>query len=453
MPRSLRKLWLSCAWQFIGLLVLAVLVALVYWRSHCLHKDDYQTSVTKLTAASLQSFRLRLSESNSEIELAQDGKAVRDVGALAAAPFGLEKQASFKGTLNKYLAVAKGLTAAFRSRRDDLLAQFQTEHGGALRSLPMSAVGVVSTNSNWRWRFSDLEYQALAARKNVDFWLNLQRTLPSKGCFAPQMTTEIIVTGDGKPDAKQPLVERIIGQSLAEGMLMAKQSPGKDELPVPAEAKAQMQAYFATALREIAASAAVTNSPTTVEQLLNTKSENLNCELSEVVQGELGGLWLLGYYRWFEIIFWVWFGVMTNGLIIHGYFLVGANRGSIYEPRESLRVLAKLFYAPLLALALFFLATFISAGQEAIALGSSSPVQLGFAFVLGLFPNQAYQLLKDLATRWFSEKIRAGATRKAEPKPIAAKIATGDEVTGSKPNIERLKNNVVNIATACLESQ
>ena len=139
-----------------------------------------------------------------------------------------------------------------------------------------------------------------------------------------------------------------------------------------------------------------------------------HAELENLVLGNPGFFWTMGRYRWLEVLLLAVLGVMVRRLL--DFSLVYARlRRRIYQgnrepptfwnPRESVKTLMYLLFTPPLALAVVwaFTATDLLA-EDAVRLGDTvSHGIIVVAFLLGLFPNVAYDVLNRVVQGVFGD--------------------------------------------------
>lgn len=187
------------------------------------------------------------------------------------------------------------------------------------------------------------------------------------------------------------------------------------------------------------------------------RNANLTDGLRGLALAELSGFWFFGHWRWFEVIFWTWAGVLTQTLVNYGAFMVGAHpRGDEWEPMESLRNLSKLFYAPLLSIVVIWTLVQTSILDTATIDGNHLALTVALAFVLGLFPNIAYRIARDVARAVFQEtsitkrdggggkQKRKGPGDEDGPAPSGSPKSPRSPRRGS-PSIATLKRNVTGL--------
>ncbi len=170
-------------------------------------------------------------------------------------------------------------------------------------------------------------------------------------------------------------------------------------------------------------------------------------DLLEFSTDEISFFWIFGYMVWVEVVLLTWLGVLTEGMTRLGASYVGRDDGSIWNPRESLRTFLKFVYAPALTIVVIWTFFFTDLIEFESPLAEGGIVYFVFiAFVLGLFPNLGYSLLKKLAEAVFREtSIAQKPKRKStvivrEPRTLpieSTKPPSFDEMK------ERMKRHVV----------
>lgn len=456
----------SAIFQFVALGLAALAIGGLYLASHHLGHTAYFQSVSGLVSASLQTYQLALDPQTNEVRLTQAGQPIASVENLSPGPFALEKFASFQGTLAKYQAVAATINGAYARHHDAVMSVLRPDPSRPFFYAPLAHFGV--TGSDAGKRLTHAERERLNALRSETFRTAARTLLLSAPTFDPHATATMdFDSGDRAPKAYSAFLREVrlgVDEFVRGGTVSA--PVGTDDA---------IRAYFQHAFEQISRATLESTERSVVPQgteahsllgllpprpraeatdlnaLLSHLNERLRYELLLVVHGETSALWLMGRFRWFEIVFWVWFGVLTKALIDQGMILVGANR-VVFQPREILRIFAKLFYAPLLALALFFLASFIGAANEAVELGRSSAAALGMAFVLGLFPNTAFRLLREVSTKLFREDLST-REKTQSPLPVRKPVVTdaSHRAQGAVYRLDQLQRNVAAHVTGPLQ--
>jgi hypothetical protein len=186
-------------------------------------------------------------------------------------------------------------------------------------------------------------------------------------------------------------------------------------------------------------------------------ARNLTTVLRNSIKNGVNGehdsiFWLIGFWKWFEIAIWTCFGVFAKSLYEYGTHAIGRPaKNEVFEPRESWRILARLLYAPLLALVFFWLAVGTGLVNAPTFLVNYTLASLSVAFVIGLFPNTIYRLLTNI----FSQLLKggeapdpssdsAGALVKVSPKrPLGS--------AGALPDFASLANHIADLVVAPLK--
>ncbi len=397
-----------------------------------------------------RTYGLQRSADGKRIVLAQGGKPLTlSEGSLPKAPFGLESMASFQGALAEQQGFADLISGYYGRRKEAVLAMFDNPGHGSMR-IPVRSLGVDSADLEseiTREQYDQFagysldEFAEVAARSIAD-------GVPWSATNRP--TLELAATGSD-----------IVDRGIAVGARMAGGIPGGPSgEALPAEVREKIHEYFATWPSALGRQLAPSTNDTfgirdalSLDMLLQSLSDRLAVQLESVAMAETGSFWLLGRYRWWEIIFWVLFGVLVNALIGLSPAVKGPGSGARWEPRETVLVFGKLFYAPILALAVFFLAGQFGLGAfEMEELGRSSPAILGVAFILGLFPNTTWRIIRDLCTRLFREDLQGSP----KSRPVSRRTVTVSSTVsdrGGKPayTVQDLKDNVANHVTAILK--
>lgn len=175
-------------------------------------------------------------------------------------------------------------------------------------------------------------------------------------------------------------------------------------------------------------------------------------DLVAVALGEMTFFWTFGHLLWLEVLLLVWLGVLTEGLTrLGGVYTRRVDANEIWDPRESARTLLKLAYAPPLAMVVIWTIFFTDLIEFESRISSGRSVYfVPVAFILGLFPNLGYKLLKDLA-----ETIFRG-TSIAKKRVVEVKInrAFGSTpvTAASAPSFDKTKESVKRHANAPLDN-
>lgn len=101
--------------------------------------------------------------------------------------------------------------------------------------------------------------------------------------------------------------------------------------------------------------------------------------------------WLKGSLTYLELLFWVWYGVMSSVL----YTAVNVYNTGKFSGKLIWDHIAKLFYAPPIAIILYLCSDVLSS-QQLIALDNISYGSIVFVFIVGFFSGRAIELLNRL---------------------------------------------------------
>lgn len=177
--------------------------------------------------------------------------------------------------------------------------------------------------------------------------------------------------------------------------------------------------------------------------------QGLKQRLREVIDEDLGIFWLFGWLRWFEVWAWCMFGVLAGALYHQGQFLMGWSRRA-WTPRGTLHVVLQIFHVPLMSLAVFWLFSYVTASQAPLDLVRSTPALLAYAFIFGLFPYMAYDLLRK-ATSQLRDSMKTvpdqiGTGTRTVPVPPSP-----PSMPGQPPHVGDLRRQLTRIATAPIE--
>ena len=444
------RLWLNKYLHLALLLLVGVFLVLIYAAAHGWLRSTYQESIKALSDAAFKSYDYRRSADGTKVEISLSGQSIEGkLDKLDKAPFGLERLDSYRGILNDHIGKAAVITAFYQQRKARFLALLRKVGPSGEYRLPVTALGC--TNSTLSAVLTGEEVKILESLGLEAFPDQAAALLTKAPLFDSAALGAAIIP---------PTSSDAANRALEQGARAANSLPGgRVDGALPAECRALVIGYFSAWSSQAAVLHCLLTNVTagassgwTLEQLLCELSRKLQSDLHAIAMGETGSFWLMGRYRWWELIFWVWFGVLTMGLFKFTPAFLGSSRSAKWEPRETLMVFPKFFYAPILALALFFLAGFLGVGGlEASELGRSSPAIIGVAFILGLFPNTSFRIIQDLCTKLFREDLTKTPPPAAtsETKTVQSKLtAAGGTAVYT---VADLKRNVSAHVTAVLE--
>jgi len=444
-----QRLWFNPIAHLIGLVSLGGVFVLLYAQSHRALQDNYENSIRETSKLMFETFALQRSADRTKVVVTMAGNPIGSVEKLPKAPFGLEGLASFQGAVVRQQAIAEQINGFYQRQKDLVLGAFNSI-GESSKRIPLRAVG--SRADHLESEISREQFDQLSALALDEFTGFGARIIGGGTPYSPTNLPSLTLGNTGNS-----IVDR--GVELA--MTHANRIPGsRSGNALPEAVRQEVNAFFqswpvqtAIHLGGVSNTVARADSTLTLDQLLTSLSDTFAQELQDVAAAETGSFWLLGRYRWWEMIFWVWFGVVVSALIQLAPPLLGSNASGPWEPRETAVVLAKVFYAPILALAVFFMAGQFGLGQfEMQEMGRSSPAILGVAFLLGLFPNTTWRIVRDLCTRLFREDLREGAPPKT-PTPAPVTVSTTVSMKDGKPayTVDDLKRNIGDHALSILK--
>jgi len=459
------RFYLSKLCHFLFLVFLAVFIAILYLWSHQVGWHDYWDEVKRAADNSFQVFRVSFDKTGQRLALLAAGEEIDDVKKLPVTPFGLEKVGSIQGTLSQYKSLAVEANGVYDSLQQDFLHHFSDRRG--YFALAVSYFGL--TNIGVEFRLPNSRFTVLQQTKGLAFQRGFYNAMAGPVVFDPASILpggRSAATGTNNgPEAK---IQQAAAETLEAGQRRAAQFlagefsvPLGDVRPSSTNELAALGQLFdrwnrialdvfpaGTNATSFQSSLAETNS---VWLRLGAVNNRMREELVANLQSETQPLWLIGRFRWLEILYWVWFGVLTHSLVSQGASLVGGRSDEVWQPGEILRIVAKFAYAPALVLALFFLASLLGAEAAALEFGRNSWATLGIAFTLGMFPNTIYRLLRQFLTTIFRTELTQGDRIVKEPGTAKVVVDRTHREGKQAYNLDTLKANVAELITAPLK--
>lgn len=472
----LHRVYFNRVGQYLLLLVLTAVVSGTYLWTHRQQSPLghlYTADIEEIASRSFNGFRLRLSPDRQAVQLTQDGQPISGPNGPSSAPFGLEKTASFRGAIARHAHLADLINADYADRRNSWRALFAD--AGNVVTAPVVGFFTETQPTLREFRLPRSVFSLWSEKQGPAFESGLLQSLQSAVVFDPATrpgpvastaisSTTAVAPSEGtavSPDSTalsftEKRLSDVTSRLTALEERLSARWPTIELTVLPAGDYTRLQEQVIHRNRELWLSLLGETPPPpaqpSLQSLLDRLNRDFSAELTAVVRTETRPMWVAGRLRWMEVVFWVWFGVLSYSLIDHGLYLVGQRRGEIWQPGELLRTVSKLFYAPALAISLFFLAEFIGASAEAGELGRNSLVTLGIAFILGLFPTSAFRIIRDLSTRLFREDLQGGR----DPVPVPAKAVVPIDASHRQAGAEtpytlaQLQQNVARLATAPL---
>ena len=185
----------------------------------------------------------------------------------------------------------------------------------------------------------------------------------------------------------------------------------------------------------------------------NVPTSAFHFKLKEIAQSEVSYFWTIGPYLWVEVVLLVWLGVLTEALVRLGVQYAGRDPDeAVWEPRETVRTLFKLGYAPALAIVVIWLLMMTDIIESETRLAESGQTAIvPLAYVLGLFPNLGYALLKRFAEAVFRDTTIA--RRRKKPKSATVyEAGTNPVPAGTAPDFSAVRDRIKRHAMAPLRT-
>jgi len=501
------RAYLSQRAHFVVFCLVGVAIVLCYLLSHCWRWESYWEGIKNPARNAFRIFKVGPSDDGHRWVLLVKGREETSLDTLPDMPFGLQHMASVHGVLSHYRHLAEGASRVYERRRVAFLRRFHYAMG--YHVLALDEMGLAESGVELRLSPETFRYlQALQGFSFVDGFAEQLRNRiiydpaeqqhsqnkendspsdPNEEKDSSDTSNDVVVDSNHPRELENTSTWAYEARDAAFTSLSAGRSyplrfnalniNGVRRYPTAQEKEAferrfqewnrELQQWFAvheTSPAEVgdqadpnAPSSRAGSDPNTVgtvslTQVQKQANEDLAQALLDTLRVETRPLWLLGHYRWMEIVFWVWFGVFTHCLASQSKHLVQSHaHGGAWRPSETWRSLSKLIYAPLLAMALFFLAAVIEQENTALAFGRNSWATLGISFLIGMYPNTVYRVLKHALPNLLQDKIAHTDRGKAAPETVVAKIDVSHKKEGGVYTLDQLKHNVAEVVTSSLK--
>lgn len=508
--RMFRQLWCSVFCHFLARIALALAIGALYLFAHGQLRERYTRFVRESARLSFQAIRYSRAEDGASIVLTYGGFPMgTNLAALPKVPYDLQNLTTFQGIISRHQAVARLITSHYLERKQAILSFTLPDTTDPFVRIPLAPFDpkLSEVALLHRATFNSLKEQHLDA-----FLSNAQRLMPAAKSFDPTRPADMVPLPP--PSASNTITRRLRSalesahdttRSLTVREVLPLLSSGaqkvlKESLDPAREVRSLVTNINASLSRDIPSTAdpstptpekpkdvpsptqATPPSPglmvrlgkifigpetepapvfrpieaTSLGLLLDALSSTMQDQLDRVAIREAASFWLLGRYRWWEIVSWVWFGVIVRSLMDIAKTAVRAPKADLFEPRNSLVVLAQLIYCPVLVITIIFLAGhFDVSGIDLTDLGRSTPAILGIAFVFGVFPEMTWGVIHHVANSFFGRLFQE-PIRKPEPQPSTVRVTTVASAPGDllgdppKVTVEQLKQNIANRITAPL---
>ena len=509
--RVFRQFWCSVTCHFLARIGVALAIGALYLFAHGELRARYTRFVRESARLSFQAIRYSRAEDGASIVLTYGGFPMgTNLAALPKVPYDLQNLTTFQGVVSRHQAVARLITSHYQGGKQAVVSLILHDDADAFVRVPLAPF---DPNLSEVALLPRASFNALKERHLDAFLMEAQQVIPAARSFDPTRpagmaplppesdsdpitrrirtalesayeSTRSITVREVLP-ALSPNAQRVLKDFLdpAQQLVvlvtninasLARDIPSKpDEVrPSPARAGVSQEAAgaanpsrdFMVLLGETFIGPETEPAPTfhpieatSLGVLLDALSSTLQDQLDRIAAREAASFWLLGRYRWWEMIAWVWFGVVVRSLIDIAKTAVKAPKADPFEPRNSLVVLAQLIYCPVLVITIIFLAGYFEvSGIDLTDLGRSTPAILGIAFVFGVFPEMTWGVVHHVANSLFG-RIFHEPIRKPEPRPSTVRVAAVASAPGDLPGdppkvtVEQLKENITNRITAPLK--
>lgn len=405
----------------VGLVVLHVL-------SHLLASSAYKDSIKATVRLAAQIYQVRYDPASGEFRVFQGGSVWASLPQdQQVGPLGIGKSPAFRGLLTQR---DRELSDKSREPRDQLrrfLLKFSELHGSRARE-----VG----GSGGEWLVC-VPQQQFAEAQSADLRAAIRR---ARDFIDSATTYKRGAARRDVPASDDPVVRAVIAHVNA--TLTKVGSLGLQPEPLPLEQRTALLNELPLAFLDDNAVLPMTRGATGEPV---TERDKLTNEIVEIAQKEVFDcFWMFGCLRWFEIVFWVWFGVVTKMLYGYGQFAVGLRRKSVFEPNETQWAIARFVFAPLLALVFFWITSLTNLVEFGFDLSQPSMATLAFAFLMGMFPDDIY----NVVSKAFHGLLKGSEKdERKDPAPRATEL-TANTQAASISLLADLRSRVQDVVTS-----
>lgn len=452
----LRTIYRCCYLSIVGqFLLLLALVGIVVWTYFCTHQrweSAYWQHIEPVIREGLRGFSVGLDPKGEYYEVLQNGLPLSAASPPGKMMFGLESAGAVKGVLNRFTDATKASREALDKQAGDFWVMVQPR-GDTHSAIRLASFGVAESGAELR-----VPNRALTPLRDLQ-GLRLARAAAALLTPLPAFDLRLHNTARDDGGGADNEAAKLVRSAAIDAQAYVDRDFSGDYRELDERRERDfLRAYFRAwsslglpALPQEPGQPPPAGAPASPDSL-RLINDRLEQSLLRVARIESGSLWLAGKYRWLEIVFWVWFGVFTQSLVQHGIALTGGRRLEIWQPREFLRTLSKLFYAPALGVAVFFLRDYFSAEQESFDFAYNTPATLGLAFLLGMFPTTAYRLLRQLANTVFRGDIAGTEKTKSIPRTVTVPVDATHRQPGEIYHLATLRANVADLYSAPLRN-
>lgn len=447
-PRLGYRLYQSRRVHFVAFIIIGVILAVSYVFIHKEKWPSYWHGISPTAEKAFSVFNIRLDPDGEYLVLCRGNTPIEDVTNMDSIPFGLEQMASIQGVLADQKNLADSANTIYKVHKQRFLAAFYRSQE-SMRTV-MSTQGV--TNSLDELSISLDNFRTLE-NANGEMFIQKRTSILNGIVVVSPPELNIPKANQSGLSRVEEIKQTVLNVSSSRPDQLGVKEPGRGRTSKERNAMTASFADLYHQLHNVLSNSGPDDdaAPLATYDLLTVlrhANKQMSVRLLETVKVETRPFWLIGHYRWYEIICWVWFGVMTHSIIGLGTLLVAHDRKKIWHPSESYRVLAKLVYAPVLVIVMFFLASLLNVEAAALAFGRNSWATLGIAFTLGMFPNTVYRLLRQFLFTLFRNELTQTKRESGQLKTVAVKINAVHKQPDEVYSLDALKENLFEITTA-----
>jgi hypothetical protein len=479
MQKYLLRFYLSKVCHLFTILAVASLLILAYFASHSekLTQASYWRSIGPIVTNGVRILEFGMTPDGGQVAVLHGGTRLNSPTNLPALTFDAHRSSAVQGLVENYAGHARWMNASLERSGSEFLAAFRPSDSHF--SIPMSHFGGNLGRAEIRIarsQFSELKTNTgfLLARSGKALLLHGQVYDPQLKsalvALTPPSPAAVPIGKGSQPEPKAgPITGEVLRQIVGKGTEVAEAAKLGGLRPLrETDERPAIEAYFRgwteTMVKVLAEKAGLRVAHQNTVALLTPPTERtaanelltvliqhtlrMHAEMTEIIRAETGPVWLAGRFRWLEIMFWAWFGVFVYELIYLGTHLTNKAPEALWRPGQTLRMGAKLVYAPLLACVLFLGVDYFLSEAQAHEVAKNGKVVLVIAFVIGLFPNTAFRMVSNLVKVWLREDIADGKQRVPQAEPVVVKKDATHLTPGGVYKIANLKNNLTRIVTA-----
>ncbi len=450
-PGSLYHKWyLSCGRQFVVIALLSLAIALSYFASHYWLRCQYECLARPIYSQALKIYRIGTAPDDPKLSLLYRGDPIdRDSIATAATPFDSGKQVAVLGTLEEYQGILDEANGAIESQAAAVLQSIAPDEAADINRLRLENLLPSERRGDEDSPFFELE---TAEQESLEKLLLSGSYASLPGFFQGRSLHyyEDVSFGDVDSAEQPKLVEtriKFVNDELDELGYQKKRSRAlaANELDLLHTQAQEWQDNLLKRINETLSASGVLDSTRENATPRAALNQAFHQSLTDTVFLETGYFWLVSKYKWMEFVYWTWFGVLTQALIMHGMHLVGGRKGQLWQPDEFLRILAKLVYAPMITVAVFFGIGHLGDSQSLQEYANASMFPVLVAFALGMYPNTVIRAFKKIVESILKGDVSSGAA----PPPLPEKTSVPKR--SAPKTIDALKASIRETLQAPLE--